>query len=110
MQNAQRFHRRTKAAQYITDNYFPCSPRTLAKLACTGGGPPYRLAGRFPIYDDPDLDAWALARIGPLRASTSELAELGTNTPREARADTPRLEIEPPHTRPRAAAGSLPTK
>jgi hypothetical protein len=42
---------RKAAAQYITDNYFPCSPKTLAKLACIGGGPEFRKAGRIPIHE-----------------------------------------------------------
>jgi hypothetical protein len=37
--------RRIQAAKYITDTYgIPCSPKTLAKYACVGGGPPFRLA------------------------------------------------------------------
>jgi hypothetical protein len=39
-----------------------------------GGGPVYRKAGRFPIYSTADLDAWATARIGAPRHSTSLLA------------------------------------
>jgi hypothetical protein len=30
---------RVEAARYITDHWFPCSPKTLAKLAVLGGGP-----------------------------------------------------------------------
>ena len=69
-----RLLRRTEAAKYITDNFgFSCSPRTLAKLACVSStGPPFRLAGRFPLYPTSGLDAWALAKIGPLVRSTSE--------------------------------------
>ena len=46
-----RLLRRSEAAKYITQTYsIPCSPKTLAKLACIGGGPPFRLAGRFPLW------------------------------------------------------------
>jgi hypothetical protein len=66
--------RRSTAAKYITDTYgIPCSPKTLAKYACVGGGPPFRLAGRFPLYPVSSLDAWAQSKIGPLVRSTSEL-------------------------------------
>lgn len=71
-----RLLRRKPAAQYITDNYFQSSPKTLAKLAVIGGGPPFRKAGRWPLYAEPDLDVWALGKIGPLVRSTSELAVL----------------------------------
>ena len=69
-----RLLRRTEAAKYITDTFgLPCSPRTLAKLACVSSrGPPFRLAGRIPLYPTSGLDAWALGRIGPLVRSTSE--------------------------------------
>lgn len=51
---------------------FPCSGKWLAKLAVTGGGPVYRKAGRFPIYDPVELDAWAEARISAPHYSTSD--------------------------------------
>jgi hypothetical protein len=70
----ERLLRRTEAANYVTDTYgIPCSPKTLAKLACiSSSGPPFRLAGRFPLYPVSGLDAWARAKIGPLIRSTSE--------------------------------------
>ena len=44
----------------------PCSPKTLAKLACVSSdGPPFRLAGRIPLYPRQGLDAWALSKIRP---------------------------------------------
>jgi hypothetical protein len=66
--------RRAEAAKYVVETYnVPCSPKTLAKLACvSSNGPPFRLAGRFPLYPTSGLDAWALAKIGPLVRSTSE--------------------------------------
>ena len=68
-----RLLRRTAAAQYVTENYFPCSPKTLAKIACTSSeGPPFRMAGRVPLYPVTRLDAWALSKIGPLIRSTSQ--------------------------------------
>jgi len=69
-----RLLRRTEAAKYVTDTYgFPCSPKTLAKLACVSSeGPPFRLAGRIPLYSTFSLDTWAQNKIGPLVRSTSE--------------------------------------
>ena len=69
----KKFFRRTDAASYVTERWgVPCSPRTLAKLACVGGGPLYRLAGRFPLYSPPDLDDWVRNKIGPIKRSTSD--------------------------------------
>ena len=66
--------RRADAAKYVEDKYgFGCSKRTLAKLACVGGGPRFRMAGRVPLYPKDELDAWARAKIGPLIKSTSEI-------------------------------------
>jgi hypothetical protein len=74
MAKLDRLLRRSTAAKYVTDTYgIPCSPKTLAKLACIGGGPPFRLAGRFPLYPTSGLDSWAQSKIGPLVRSTSEL-------------------------------------
>jgi hypothetical protein len=72
MEASPKFRRRVEAAQYVRDKWNqPCQPKTLAKLAVVGGGPVFRKAGRFPLYQDPDLDAWAEARIGEPRLSTS---------------------------------------
>jgi hypothetical protein len=72
--NLVRLLRRTAAAEYVTETYgIPCSPKTLAKLACVSSdGPPFRLAGRFPLYPVSGLDEWAQSKIGPLVRSTSE--------------------------------------
>jgi hypothetical protein len=73
-----RLLRRTEAATYVTDTYgIPCSPKTLAKLAClSSDGPPFRLAGRFPLYPTSGLDTWAKSKIGPLVRSTSEVRRI----------------------------------
>jgi hypothetical protein len=70
-----RLLRRKEAAEYVTKTYgIPCSPKTLAKLACVSSeGPPFRMAGRTPLYPLPNLDAWAQSKIGPLVRSTSEV-------------------------------------
>ena len=64
--------RRVAAAEYISRHYFPIAYRTLSKIACVrSDGPPYRLAGRVPLYAKSDLDAWAQTKITPARTSTS---------------------------------------
>lgn len=69
--------RRTEAASYIHERHgIPCSPKTLAKLACIGGGPAFYKAGRIPLYADPDLDAWAAGKLSPRVTSTSEFARV----------------------------------
>lgn len=65
--------RRRTAAEYLRANRgIPCSEKTLAKLACIGGGPVYRLFGRFPLYLIADLDAYAEAKLSKPVHSTSE--------------------------------------
>jgi hypothetical protein len=73
-----RHMRRADAARYIREAYgIPCVTPTLAKYACTGSGPAFRKAGKFPIYSRDDLDAWAKERLGKLVRSTSELNRRG---------------------------------
>ena len=65
--------RRRAAAEYLRENCgIPCSEKTLAKLACIGGGPVYRRFGRIPLYLTVDLDAYAEAKISKPVQSTSE--------------------------------------
>lgn len=71
--------RRDEASAYIRDQYrLPCSEKYLAKLAVVGGGPLFRKASRFPIYDKADLDSWASKRISGKVSSTSQLKEGGS--------------------------------
>ena len=75
---SERMLRRTEAAKYVTDTYgIPCSPKTLAKIACVSSkGPPFRKAGPYPLYPTEGLDAWARSKIGPLVRSTSDRASV----------------------------------
>jgi len=68
-----RLLRRREASHYLMKRWgIPCSYRTLAKLACIGGGPEHFAAGRTPLYAREDLDSWALAKLGVKRKSTSD--------------------------------------
>lgn len=65
---------RREASDFLLERYgIRARPATLAKYASIGGGPPFRRAGRFPIYDTADLDRWARMHVSPLVHSTSEL-------------------------------------
>jgi|GraSoi2013_100cm_1033763.scaffolds.fasta_scaffold154185_2 hypothetical protein len=69
----QRLLRRKEAARYVQQTWgIPLSANTMAKLAVIGGGPLFRKAGRFPLYEVADLDAWAHRKLGPKRRSTSD--------------------------------------
>jgi hypothetical protein len=65
--------RRRQAAQYLRDKWgIPCAEKTLAKLAVVGGGPPFRIFGRVPLYDPETLDAWVGSKLSRQFKSTSE--------------------------------------
>ena len=70
------YYRRRAAAEYLRQQRgIPCSQKTLAKLACIGGGPVYRLFGRIPLYLIADLDAYADAKLSKPVRSTSEYGD-----------------------------------
>jgi hypothetical protein len=64
--------RRRDLAQALTDNGYPTAPATLASWATRGGGPPYRMWGRIPLYCWGDALAWAERRLTEPRSSSSE--------------------------------------
>ena len=66
------FLRRKHAAEYLKSKYGFGAAKTLAKLATVGGGPVYRLSGRFPVYRPEDLDNWAVSKLSAPIRSTSE--------------------------------------
>lgn len=66
--------RRSEAAEYLTTRGVKRTTATLAKLACIGGGPRFRVARRVPYYSIPDLDEWLESLFSPLVSSTSQLS------------------------------------
>jgi hypothetical protein len=77
--------RRWEAAEYIRDMHGqPCAAKTLARLGCVGGGPAFRKAGRFVLYERADLDAWARGRLSRkvFRSSESTVAARPRSTAR----------------------------
>ncbi len=69
----RKFLRRDEAAAHVRNRWgLPCSRGLLAKLAVAGTGPLFRTAGRFPLYSEKDLDAWAENRLSEPRRMSSE--------------------------------------
>ena len=66
------YMRRVQATEYVRQRWgLPCSHGYLHKLASVGGGPVFHKAGKWPLYVEADLDAWALTRIsGPMRKAS----------------------------------------
>lgn len=66
--------RRPEAADYLREKYGFGSAKTLAKLACVGGGPAFhKIGARMVGYARADLDSWAVSQISPARRSTSDI-------------------------------------
>ena len=64
--------RRREAAEALTEAGFTTAPATLATMASRGGGPPFELWGRIPLYTWGPTLRWAEGRLSPPRRSTSE--------------------------------------
>jgi hypothetical protein len=65
--------RRAEASRYLKEAWgIERTANTLAKLAVTGGGPPFEYDGRTPLYPKIELDQWAQANLSPLKSSTSD--------------------------------------
>lgn len=65
---------RDAVATALTDAGFPISGATLATKATRGGGPPFRLFGRRPLYEWGAALDWAQSRLSEPAATTSEHA------------------------------------
>ena len=72
-----RRYRRAEAARYLQEHWgIPCSPRTLAKIACVSSeGPEMEYVGRIPLYPEDALDAYARRKLSPRVRSTSEMRD-----------------------------------
>src|SRR5689334_126415 len=64
--------RRDATAAALTAAGYKTAPGTLATKATRGGGPPYRLFGRIPLYRWGDAVAWAESRLSKPVRNTSE--------------------------------------
>lgn len=64
--NKVRFLTRKEASRYLLDTWgIRRTPKTLAKLATTGGGCAFRKDGIRVLYDPADLDEWAESILSP---------------------------------------------
>jgi hypothetical protein len=63
---------RDAVAAALTEAGFPITCATLSTKATRGGGPPYRLFGRRPLYQWADALAWAHGRLSVAATSTAE--------------------------------------
>ena len=64
---------RKAAAAALTDAGFPTAEATLATKATRGGGPPFRVFGRKPMYRYSDLIQWAESRSSRTVNKASEV-------------------------------------
>ncbi len=76
---------RAQTAGALTESGFPTSPATLATKATRGGGPPFMLYGRVPLYRWGNSLGWARGRLTKPIRSTSEMD--GLREPQQAGAD-----------------------
>jgi hypothetical protein len=87
------FLRRIQLAAALTEAGFPIAPATLASMVTRGGGPPYQLFGRTPIYRWGNSLAWARSRLTAPRSSSSEADGLSRHRGRQRK-----YSIEPQQT------------
>lgn len=71
-ENVDALLNRDQTAAALTEAGFQTKPKTLATKASRGGGPPYRLFGKRPLYRWGDALAWAHSRLTEPRRNTSE--------------------------------------
>jgi hypothetical protein len=64
--------RRRATAEALSAAGYPTAEKTLSTKASRGGGPPFRLFGRIPLYRWGDAMAWAEGKLSAPRRSTSE--------------------------------------
>ena len=68
---------RAEASDYLRNIWgINRTPKTLAKLAVIGGGPPFRKDGRFPLHEPDGLDEWAREQLTESVRSTAELRKM----------------------------------
>ena len=70
-QDYDAFLTRVALATALKEAGFPISGATLATKATRGGGPPYQLFGRRPLYRWSDGLDWARSRLSAPVANTS---------------------------------------
>ena len=70
------YMRSPAVSKYLKDNWgIDRAPTTLDTLRCRSGGPRFFKVGSAVVYEESDVDAWALERLGRSVRSTSELRQ-----------------------------------
>jgi hypothetical protein len=87
--------RRAATAAALTQAGYPTAPTSLATKVTRGGGPPYRLFGRVPLYRWGDVLSWAEGRLSPPLRSTAEADLLQRVLPRPIAAGAAKLPSDP---------------
>jgi hypothetical protein len=72
---------RKRLSDALTSLGLKTAPATLATMATRGGGPPFQVWGRTPLYRWGDALTWAHSRLSAPRRSTSEADATGAVTP-----------------------------
>jgi hypothetical protein len=70
---SEKYLTRAEAAAYLTERGLPISKNTLQKMACLGGGPPYRIFGNKALHRPSELVEWASTKLAAPKRSTSEV-------------------------------------
>src|SRR5260221_13757460 len=68
-------------AEALTKSGRPIKEKTLPTKRPRGGGPPFRMRGRFPFYPWGEVVAWWDSGLSDLRRSPSEADVQKTDTP-----------------------------
>src|SRR5258708_21554888 len=74
--NPDQLLRRDGVAEGLQSLGYPISAKTLATMACRGGGPPYEVFGRIPLYRRGLSRAWAQSRLASPARSTAKSQQL----------------------------------
>ena len=69
------FYTRAKAADFLVEQGYPTTKKSLDKLATVGGGPVFQKWGPRALYTAPNLIKWARSKLSEPHASTSEAAK-----------------------------------
>jgi hypothetical protein len=64
--------RRKRLAEALTACGYQITEKTLATMVTRGGGPPYHLWGRFPVYRWASALVWAEGRLSVANLTTSQ--------------------------------------
>ena len=69
-------YRTKETLKYIKDKAgIELAQQTMAKYRCEGGGPAFTLFGRWPLYEDVDIDQWLSSRLSGRKRNNSDPGE-----------------------------------